>query len=363
MPKNIITEKINDLYPGQILAHYKFFLIQEEKSFSFYKNDKNFFLFVYHSPNNNILFLETLEFKSLDKTDLFYFLADKLDMDSLLESVKDVIKIEDFDEFQFTEKISERELIDLYYRLEQSEFLKGTPLENFAFRRDGSDVLIFKDVAKTPVDVVSFVQNNEEVFSEFGNNFGSHFIKNPNSNTALLSFHPELIFNNDNRENYNILITKYQVSLVELLSVLKRESLEEIHIPVKEIYSYIYRLKILLNFFNFFSSKVRFELSISANFFFAELYFTINGGTMEKLEVINQVASFQNSLKKLFNDHSENIKESVYNFYAFKVDMFSSGENHCGKILFRNNISLLSIVINSFQDKLNALDKCNYKFV
>lgn len=363
MPKNIITEKINDLYPGQILAHYKFFLIQEEKSFSFYKNDKNFFLFVYQSPNNNILFLETLEFKSLDKTDLFYFLAEKLDMDSLLESVKDVIKIEDFDEFQFTEKISEKELIDLYYRLEKSEFLKGTPLENSAFRRDGSDVLIFKDLTKSPVDVVSFVQNNEEVFSEFGNNFGSHFIKNDKSKTALISFHPELIFNNENRENYNILITKYQVPLIELLTVLKRESLDEIHIPVKEIYSYIYRLKILLNFFNFFNSKVRFELSVSANFFFAELYFTIHGGTLEKLEVINQVAAFQNSLKKLFNDHSENIKESVYEFYAFKVDMFSAGENHCGKILFRNNISLLSIVIDSFQKNLNALDKCHYKFV
>lgn len=309
-----------------------------------------------------MLFLETLEFKVLDKVSLFYFLAERLEMYSILESIKNILKLEDFDKFQFSESITETQLIDLYYRLEKSDFLQGTPLEKYAFKRDGSDVILFKDIKNTPIDVVSFLQNIEEVFSEFGNNFGSHFIKNENSKIALISFHPNLLFKNDNRDFYNIFITKYQVQLIDILSILKRESLDQIHIPLQGIFSYIYKLQILLKFFNFYNSKVRFEFNISSNNFFAELYFTVHGNTMEKLEIINHVASLQNSLKKVFSDHSESIKDKIYSFYAFKIDVLSEGENHCGKIVFRNNITLLAIVIDSFQEKLNAFDQSMYKF-
>lgn len=363
MPQNIITEKVKDIHPGQILAHYKFFLMQTEESFCYYKNENNLFLFVFLSPNNDILFLETLEFKVMDKVTLFYFLADRLDMDSLLGRVKDVIDVTEFDTYRFTESITSKELMDYYFRLERTDYLKGTPLEKFAFSRDGRNVLLFKDIKNSPIDLVSFADNLEEVTSEFGNNFGAHFIKNENSDSALISFNPTFLFIDENREKYNILITKYNAALIDIISILKRENLREVQIPVIGRFSYIYKLQILLKFFNFLSGNIRFELNISANLYFAELYFNLQGNAMEKLEVTKQVAGFQNSLKKLLYNHSESIKDTIYDSFNFRVEMFSEGKNHCGKIVFRNNISLLNIIIESFQNKVNEFEKCDYKFV
>ena len=360
---NGLIYSIKDLCPGQILAYYKFFPVQEESSFSLYKNDDNFFIFIFQSTNNDLLFLETSDFKVMDNISLFYFLAERLEIYSINEIVADVLKLEEFYNFQFSETITDTQLIKFYYRLEKSDFLQGTPLEKYAFTRDGWDVILFNDIKDTPIDVVSFVSNTEEVFSEFGNNFGFHFIKNETSKTALISFHPDLLFKDCNTDFYNIFITKYNVPLIDILSILKRESLEQIQIPLKGIFSYIYKTQILLKFFNFYNSNVRFELYISVNSFFAELYFTVHGGRMKKLELINFVASLQNSLKKVFSDYSESIRDNICNFYAFKVDMLSEGEGHCGKIVFRNNITLLSIVINSIQDRLNALDQNIYTFI
>lgn len=363
MPQNIITEKFKDIYPGQILAHYKFFQLQIEDSFSYYKNEDNLFLFIFYTPQNELRFLETLEFKVLDKLELFYFLAQKLDMDSLLNNLKDIMAVEEYDKFNFTESITSKELLDYYFRLEHTDYLIGTPLEKFAFRRDGSDVIIFKDLNNKPIDVVSFIDNKEEVTSEFGNNFGAHFFRNESSDTVMLSFHPKLIYLDENRENFNVLITKYNTSLIDVISVLKKEKLFKIEICVAEKYSYIYKLQILLKFFNFFSTNISFDLNISSNLYFAELYFNLQGSTLDKLEVTKQVAGFQNSLKKLLANHSENIKDAIYESFNFRVEIFSEGNNHCGKIVFRNNISLLNIIIESFQMKINEFTNCDYKFV
>lgn len=363
MPSNIITDKVKDIAPGQILSFHGFYKVQDEESYILYKNDKNFFLFVFLAPNNDVMFIETLEFRVLDKYSLFYFLSEKLDMENLLKNIKEIISLDDFDKFKFERSVDAKVLINAFYRLEKSDFLKDTPLEDFAYLRDGNHVLMFKDLNNTPVDLVGYIENQEEVFSEFGNNFGFHFIKNDNSETLLVSFHPEVFYDVSNRDQYNIVITKYNVPLFDLVSLLKKQNLNKIHIPLTGHYSYIYKLKILLLFYNFNNSNVRYDLHISANEFYAELNFTLHGNKTEKLKLMNFVSSLQNNLKSLFKDHSETIKKEIFDFYDFKIDILSVDNNHCGKIVFRNNVSLLNIVISNFEGSINAILKSPYNFV
>lgn len=363
MPQNLIIEKIKDVAPGQILSFYGFYLLQRESSYCFYKNNKNFFLFVFMAENGEVKFLETVEFKIFDKISLFYFFSEKLDSDSLLLNVKSVIAVDAWDKFNFTESIDPKRLRDSFLRLEKTDYLKGTALENYAYRRDGFDVLLFKDEFNKTVDLVTFIENEEDAISEFGNNFGLHYIeKESNKEQVLLTYHPDFLFD-DRYKNLSCVLTKYNVSLFDLISFLRKKSITELVIPLDGLMSYSYKLNLLLRFFNYYNTKVKYDLTVSSNNFFVELSFSLHGDKADKLEMFNMVSGFENEIKKMFSDEPDYVKEAIYDFYNFKIDIISEGSIHSGKIVFRNNKTMVRIVINSIKDYLNGLEKNSYNFV
>lgn len=363
MPQNIITEKIRDLSPGQILSYYGFYLLQKESSYCFYKNDEHLPIFVYSALNGELSFMETLDFKVLDKITLFYYLAERLGQVNILQSIKDILAVTEYDTYYFTESISEKNIMIAYYALDKSDILQGTPLEDFAFRRYGDDALVFKDHKNHTVDVVTYKENVEEVFSEFGNNMGIHYISNPDANTAMMTYHPNNLKTAD-WSKYSFIVTKYSISLVEVLSLLKKESIENIFIPLAGQYSHLYKLQTLIKFYNFYSdSGIKYDLQVSANNFHCELFFNLRGGPMDKLELVNHFSQYQNTLKKVFSDHTEEVLMNLLTIYNFRTDIYTEGTNHCGKLTFRNNISLLEIIINDFEESVNAIGYNRYKFV
>ena len=91
----MIASKIDSLLPEQLMTHFEFYLINEGKQYALYKNNKNVFVFLYKSKDEDdkIRYLETISFNSLDQLDFFLFMTSNLEKGPINQEVIIAIKI------------------------------------------------------------------------------------------------------------------------------------------------------------------------------------------------------------------------------------------------------------------------------
>lgn len=346
----VILERINDLAPGQILSYFNFYQVQEENSFNVFKSDKDIVLFVYKSPNENLSFVENVEFKTLDKVGLFFFLSGHTDKESIIHTINEIVDIEEFYRFSFTESITDKRILDAYFSLERTQNFAHTPISEMTFSRFGRDcVLFYKD--EKAIDVVVFDESESIVYSEFGNNFGYHRI-NKDSSDLVITYNPGFLTSHD-YDNYDILLTKYYYSDVDIIKQVLSKTYKTVSIlSIDETTSY-FKLKVILTFLNFIRPGINFNMKQSPNNQFNEITFFFSGDLKEKVKITNEISSIQRIVKKEFVDAPGQLQEIIQNHFKITISFASQEDHHCGSVLFKNTKDLNEVFINFYLDDIN----------
>ena len=353
----MIASKINTLSPGQIMTYFEFYPIKKEKEFYLYKNNQNYFVFIYRDESQELCFLETVEFLNHNQVSFFIFMIDNLDKSYLNTATLDSIKIEEEAPIELTVSTSREDILRGFFNLSKSELYKDTSFENILFERNGGNCVVFYQNDK-PVDIVSFRENDEQVFSEFGNNFGCSLQDN-NSDTLIATYNPSLLLDK-NLSNFNIAITKFYVPDFDFVSIINKTASKNIIIPTKLKFSKIYKLRILLNFYSLCNKSIHFSFNHSPNFFYIELSFHFKNEENVKLEMLNLVDSFKTDFHEFIKKHEDIITKTIEDKYFFDLKMEELNGNFLGKIIFRNNSNMLDIVNSRLEEYINT--NSDYKF-
>ena len=353
----MIASKINTLSPGQIMTYFEFYPIKKEKEFYLYKNNQNYFVFIYRDESQELCFLETVEFLNHNQVSFFIFMIDNLDKSYLNTATLDSIKIEEEAPIELTVSTSREDILRGFFNLSKSELFKGTSFENILFERNGGNCVVFYQNDK-PVDIVSFKDNDEQVLSEFGNNFGCS-LQNKDSDTLVATYNPSLLLDM-NISNFSIVITKFYIPYFDFVSIINKAGAKNIIIPTKKKFSKIYKLRILLNFYSLCNKSIHFTFNHSPNLFYIELSFDFINEESVKLEMHNLVSSFKTDFISFIEKHEDIITNTIQDKYFFDLKMEELNGNVLGKIIFRNNSNMLDVVISRLEEYINS--NSEYKF-
>ncbi len=357
----IIEQRINDLAPGQILSYFKFYKIQSEKGFSVFKNDNHLTIIIFKNKSESISFLETLTFKTLNKLNLFFFLINTLNKEDIINIISDIANIEVYSSFNFDSFLDDKKLINSFFSLEASNELADTILYDITYKRFGRDCIIFYKNEK-PIDLVVLEENNNSAYSEFGNNFGIHFLERHKSEKLLLTYDPNTVLKESNN-NYNVLITKYYPNIIEILDKLKGIPIKELFIPSNNKNASLYKLNLVIGFFNFYTNIFYKEMKPSPNGEYIELTINSKGKISKKIEVINFFSSIQNFIKRAIDKAPESIMNSVKDEFEIKINSFSKDDNHLISVLFRSKKGLIDIITLEIIKMLEKSVKLPFMFI
>lgn len=353
----IIKERIEDLAPGQILAYFGFYNVQNEKSYAVFKNNQHLVIIVFKGKNDRISFIETLGFTRIDKMELFYFLLDSLD--TILDTLAEIVEIEDYYSFSFEQTVDAKKIVNAYFNLEHNTRLTGTPLETTAYSRYGRDCILFLKEQK-PVDIVVFYQDNNLILSEFGNNFGTRIIDCPGSESAVLTYNPSILMNRKMEKQYMVL-TKYLFSAEELIRCIGKLGIKKIIVPVVDADSGFYKLYLLIALHNFFHPSRFYSVTRSPNTQYIDLTVYVKGGIKEKMAVINSFASLQNEIKSSYREAPGEFLDTIQKQYNFHTNFYTEKNNHLGQVVFRSKKQLIEAVSASLLKELEALEGFSLK--
>lgn len=356
----IIKERIEDIAPGQILAYFRFYNVQKEKSYAVFKNNQHLTIVVFKSRNDQVSFIETLGFTQIDKTELFYFLLERFDVEAVIETLAEIVEIEEYYSFVFEQTADAKRIVNAYFNLEHNPRLEGTSLETIGYSRHGRDCVLFlKD--KNPVDVVVFDESNNLILSEFGNNSGTHVTNRPGSSSAVVTYNPSILIN-QKMEKHHTVLTKYLFSAEELLKTIGELEVKKIIIPVVDSDSRFYKLYFLTTLYNFFHPSSRFyTVTRSPNTQYIDLTVYFKGGIKEKISVINGFAKLQNEIKRHYKDAPETLLDVVQKHYNIHTDIYTEKNNHVGHVVFRNKQQQFEIISSFFIEELEALEDFYFK--
>lgn len=354
----MIAQRISLLNPGQILSYFNYYLVKKENEYFLFKNNNHRIIFAFRQASGDITFLETIEFKSLNKLELFIYLTENLERKSIEHILSECSNIQEneFNDINLSTSTTENVLKRAYFNLKQTDNFKGTNLESINYNRNGTNcVVLFNE--KTPVDIITYQENSEDVFSEFGNNFGNN--KNILKGEDLyITYNPILIMGVIG--TYSTVITKYYVGYYDLIDIIKISEPTKIHIPTTKLYSSVYKLRILLFFWNLLNNNISINFNQSPNNYYVEIIFNFKKDLDTKIIVLNLISEIKNKLNFFTKDFEEVISKGIQKQYEvnYKVETFEN--NTIGKLTLKNNFNLISFVNDKLIEDINKLSK--YQF-
>lgn len=356
-----IKQRINDLAPGQILSYFKFFPVQSEKDFSLYKNDEHVSIIIYKETNEELCFIEMLEFNNLTKTELFYFLVNSFDKKEIIKIISEIVDITEYITFSFKQNINSKTLINSYFNLEGNEVFEESPISDFIYKRYERDCMVFYK-NKKPIDIVVFDEFTSSIYSEFGNNFGIHSIKGTKKGNAILTYNPNDIINYKGKKGYSIILTKYFYSEVEVFNSFLEAGINNVFIPSEDLNGAFYKLSFILSTLNLYNNNGFISLSKSPNSQYFEIKINFNGGPKEKLNIFSFFSTIQNDIKLLYENAPNDILTSLQKYFNFDIQFFNIGNKYIAHIVFKKKLELLQLITSSYLNEIKKIDKFPFYF-
>lgn len=354
----MILDKIRLLNPGQIFSYFNFYSIKVEPEYVLFKNSEHLTIFAFRNTNGELQYLETIEFKILDKASLFLFLSENLEISALNKSLNNCVELkeEEYTSIELSKNVAIENLKTIYFNLKHTDYFKGTKLENINYEKNDTNcVVLFEN--KNPVDIITFEENSEVVFSEFGNNFGNN-LKITKGKNLYITYNPILLL--DSKKNISTAITKYYVNYFDLINIIKLSETKNIVIPTQKLYSNIYKMRILFFFWNIQNHNISITFNHSPNKYFLEIIFNCEKNINSKILILNLISEFENRLKVFFESFENQITEILEknDYIDYKIEEF----DNCliGKLILKKNYNLIKFVNDKLIEDINK--SSNYSF-
>lgn len=352
----MIQAKLERISVEQLMTFYGFYLINKQNEFLLYKNNENIFVFVYRNEIQEIKFLDSLEFKEHNKLSIFLFFNKNFSKDTINKSLLECIKIEE-DPIELKNTTNRKDLLRGFFGIKKAENYIGTPYEDFIFERNGQNCCLFYKEDK-PIDIVLFKNSDEIAYSEFGNNFGYSYTDR-GKDSLMLTYNANLLLKS-NITNHNVAVTKFNITLLDLLDILNSSKTTVINIPVNQRLSKLYKLRILLLIFSTLDEGLNFNISHSSNLIYLEVSFIERKDPKIKLKILNFVSSLKGDFQKQIENFKENVSINIKEHFDFDFTMKTSDEKIFGSINFKNNETMLDIFISNLITDINT--KSKYQF-